>query len=70
MKLVSLLRGLLFDDTRLALTLLASLLLAGIFSYFDCPRIAAFVIWGGLVLSLFISIEHQLHSKMKTIKNP
>jgi Kef-type K+ transport system membrane component KefB len=65
-KILSTLWGLLFDDARLAVTLLIALAIAAIASLVGhMPTLGAIVIWLGLIVALFISIEHQLTSKLR-----
>jgi hypothetical protein len=64
--ILSTLWGLLFDDARLAVTLLVALAIAAIVSLVGhMPIVGAIVIWLGLIAALFISIEHQLTSKLR-----
>jgi hypothetical protein len=63
--ILSTLWGLLFDDARLAVTLLVALVIAAVVSLVGhLPSVGAIVIWLGLIVALFISIEHQLVSKL------
>jgi hypothetical protein len=57
--------GLLVDDARLAIGLAITLLVAYLFSHFHLHLLGAIVIWAGLVVSLWISVEHQLAVKLK-----
>jgi hypothetical protein len=65
MKVLSALWGLLVDDGRLASILMLSIILAWGLSQFGQPILAAIVIMAGLVVSLAVSIEHQLNLKLK-----
>ncbi len=69
MKVLHTLWGLLVDDRRLASILMIALLLSAISSlvlreFF----LGAVLIWGGLIVSLVVSVEHQLKLKMKKLK--
>lgn len=57
--------GLLVDDARLAIGLVVALVLALCCSHFHQPLLGAIVIWAGLGVSLWISIEHQLILKLR-----
>jgi len=57
--------GLLVDDILLASILMISLILGCIVSVASSSRIGAYLIWGGLIVSLWVSIEHQLRLKSK-----
>ncbi len=63
MKVIKKLWGLLYDDARLVLTLVVALLLSLLLKLINLPTIAAIAIWLGLVVSLWISIEHELSLK-------
>jgi hypothetical protein len=65
MKVLSTLWGLLVDDGRLASILILSIVLAWGLSQFEQPLLAAILIWAGLIVSLAVSIEHQLKLKIK-----
>jgi hypothetical protein len=65
MKVLSTLWGLLVDDGRLATILMISILIAWGLAQFGQPLLAAIVIMAGLVVSLAVSIEHQLNLKLK-----
>ncbi|KYP81303.1 hypothetical protein AYW79_01120 [Ferroacidibacillus organovorans] len=69
MRVLQTLWGLLVDDRRLASILMIALLLSAISSlvlreFF----LGAVLIWGGLIVSLVVSVEHQLKLKMKKLK--
>ncbi|QQE77591.1 hypothetical protein [Alicyclobacillus sp. SO9] len=65
-KVISTLWGLVVDDARLAWTLVVALLIAAVMAYIlHLAFIAAVVIWLGLILSLVLSVEHQLKLRMK-----
>lgn len=67
MKVLSTLWGLLVDDERLVWTLVAALILAAITSLLlNLPFAGSIVIWLGIIVSLVISVEHQLKLKTKT----
>ncbi len=63
MRAIKKLWGLLYDDARLVVTLVVALLLSLLLKLLNLPTIAAIVIWLGLVVSLWISIEHELSLK-------
>ncbi|SEB86067.1 hypothetical protein [Paenibacillus sp. GP183] len=65
MKILSTLWGLLVDDGRLASILLLSIVIGWGLSQMQKPFLAAIVIWAGLIVSLAVSIEHQLNLKLK-----
>jgi hypothetical protein len=65
MKVLSTLWGLIVDDGRLASILLLSIILAWGLSQFGQPILAAIAMMAGLVVSLAVSIEHQLNLKLK-----
>lgn len=68
-KVINTLWGLLVDDGRLASILIVALILAGVSSLVGkLTIIGAVLIWLGLILSLIISIEHQLKLKTKTLR--
>ncbi len=60
--------GLLVDDIRLVSILVLSLILSSLFTLAHQGRIAAFIIWFGLIISLWVSIEYQLKLKVKNKK--
>jgi hypothetical protein len=57
--------GLLVDDAHLATILAVSLVISFGVSRMHHPTAAALVIWLGLIVSLWISVEHQLQLKLK-----
>ena len=63
MKVIKKLWGLLYDDARLVMGLIVALLLSLLLKLINLPTFAAIVIWLGLVVSLWISIEHELSLK-------
>jgi hypothetical protein len=65
MKVLTTIWGLLVDDGRLASILMLSIILAWGLSQFGQPTLAAIAICAGLVVSLAVSIEHQLNIKLK-----
>lgn len=65
MKALKIVWGLLVDDARLATALVIALILAYALSLAHQPVFAAIIIWLGLIVSLWISIEHQLRLKTK-----
>jgi len=66
MKVFSTLWGLLVDDGRLAWILLVALILAAIASLLaHLASAGAVLIWLGLIVSLIISVEHQLRIRTK-----
>ncbi|QSO50437.1 hypothetical protein JZ785_15975 [Alicyclobacillus curvatus] len=69
MRVLKIIWGLLVDDARLASILVLSLLIAFVLSLAGLKSIAAIVIWLGLVISLWISIDHQLKLKLKKLRN-
>jgi hypothetical protein len=68
MKVLTTLWGLIVDDGRLASILLISLVISWGLSLVGQPLIGAFMIWAGLLISLWISINHQLHLKLSQEK--
>lgn len=67
MKVIRKLWGLLVDDGRLASILMIALILASGVSFLLHHRtIAAGLIWLGLIVSLVVSVEHQLKAKLKS----
>lgn len=66
MKVLSTLWGLLVDDGRLASILVLAIIIGSIVSkVLHQPLPGAIVIWAGLLVALFVSIEHQLSLKSK-----
>lgn len=66
MKVLSTLWGLLVDDRRLASILILAIVISVIVSNtFGQPLLGALILWAGLIVSLFVSIEHQLRIKSK-----
>lgn len=63
MKVLATLWGLIVDDGRLAYTLGLFIIIGATLSYFQQPWIAAIVIWLGLLVSLWVSVIHQLNKK-------
>ena len=57
--------GLLVDDIRLASILVISLVIGCVVSLVHDSQLGAYVIWAGLIVSLWISIEHQLKLKLR-----
>lgn len=57
--------GLLVDDARLATGLVITLLVAYLLSQANLHLLGAIVIWAGLIVSLWVSVEHQLVAKLK-----
>lgn len=67
MKAFKVLLGLLVDDGRLASILMISLVVAYAVStigHAPAKLAAAGIIWLGLILSLWISVRHELRSKL------
>jgi hypothetical protein len=65
-KVLSTLWGLLVDDRRLASILILAIVISVIVSNtFGQPLLGALILWAGLIVSLFVSIEHQLRLKSK-----
>jgi hypothetical protein len=64
MKILSKLWGLIVDDTRLVSILLIFLLISWGVTMAGQSFIAAFLIWAGLIISLFVSIKHQIQLKI------
>jgi hypothetical protein len=65
-KVLSTLWGLLVDDRRLASILILAIVISVIVSNtFGQPLLGALILWAGLIVSLFVSIEHQLRIKSK-----
>lgn len=66
MKVFSTLWGLLVDDGRLSWILLVALIMAAIASLLaHLASAGAVLIWLGLIVSLIISVEHQLRIRTK-----
>lgn len=68
MKVIKVIWGLLVDDGRLATTLIVALIIAFGLSKANQPLLAGIIIWLGLIVSLWYSIEHQLQLKLKSKK--
>lgn len=56
--------GLVYDDARLVVTLIAALAAALLLSLAHQPLLAAVAIWLGLIIALWVSIEHELKRKI------
>ncbi|OCT14371.1 hypothetical protein A8709_26500 [Paenibacillus pectinilyticus] len=67
-EVLNIILGIFIDDARLALTLVISVALSALVSTLGYPIVGMFCLWVGLLLALFISIEHQLHVKMHSKK--
>jgi hypothetical protein len=65
-KIIKIVWGLLFDDVRLAVFLLLALTIAAILCNLGYNSLGMIVMWLGMLLALFISIEHQLQNKLKS----
>jgi len=66
MKVLSTLWGLLVDDGRLASILVIAIIISAVLTNaLSLPLSGAIVLWAGLLVSLFFSIEHQLRLKSK-----
>lgn len=65
MRVLKVLWGLLVDDGRLASILVVSLIVAFVVALAGLKLIAAVVIWLGLIISVWVSVEHQLKLKLK-----
>lgn len=65
MKTLKVLWGLLVDDGRLASILIVALIIGSIVSAAGLKTLGAVAIWLGLLVSLGVSIEHQLKLKLK-----
>lgn len=65
MKVLKKLWGLLVDDGRLATILVVALVVAYIISASGQHLIGAIVIWLGLIIALWVSVDHQLRLKVK-----
>lgn len=57
--------GLLVDDRRLASIIVVSLIVAFGVSRAGLALMAALVIWLGLIVSLWVSVDHQLQIKRR-----
>lgn len=68
MNVIKTILGLIYDDARLVLTLGVALAISLIFRLAHQPLIAAVLIWAGLIVSLWISIEHELKQKSSQSK--
>ncbi|MCM2534181.1 hypothetical protein NDK43_19710 [Neobacillus pocheonensis] len=68
MKVLSTLWGLIVDDGRLASILLFFLIISWSLSMAGQPFIGAIMIWAGLLISLWVSINHQLQLKISKKK--
>ena len=66
MKAIKTLVGLIYDDARLVITLALALVLALMLRLAHQPLLAAMVIWLGLIIALWVSIEHELSKKQKS----
>jgi hypothetical protein len=64
MKALSVLWGLFFDDFRLVLILAITLILTAVCKFAHWTSVSPYVFVVGLLVALFVSIEHQL--KLKT----
>lgn len=69
MKALKVLWGLLVDDARLASILLISLVVAFIVSLMGMKLLGAIIIWVGLVVSVWASVEHQLKLKLSKMRS-
>ncbi|SDM82305.1 hypothetical protein SAMN04487897_101161 [Paenibacillus sp. yr247] len=65
-KVLNIIWGLFVDDARLAITLVISLAASALVSKMGYPFIGTICLWAGLLLALFISIEHQLFLKLQS----
>lgn len=65
MKVLKKLWGLLVDDGRLATILVVALVVAYVISASGQHIIGAIVIWLGLIIALWVSVDHQLRVKVK-----
>lgn len=68
MSVLKVIWGLLVDDGRLASVLCGALVVAYVFSAAGQSMAGAIVIWAGLIVSLWFSIEHQLRLKLSDKK--
>lgn len=64
-KVLQVLWGLLVDDIRLASILILALMLSVSAVVVHRVHLAAYIIWIGLLVSLWVSVEHQLKQKLK-----
>lgn len=65
MKVLKTLWGLLVDDGRLASILVIGLIVAAVLSLgLHVPAIGSVVIWLALIISLVVSVNHQLKLKL------
>lgn len=65
MNVLKTLWGLLVDDGRLASILVVGILLAAISAVLHHHTIAAGILWLSLMVSLWVSVSHQLRLKTK-----
>lgn len=66
MKLILKIRGLLIDDARLAIIILVAVVLAGVLSWGAHLRsLGGIILWLGLIMSLSVSVQHELRRKLK-----
>lgn len=68
MKILSKLWGLIVDDPRLVSTLVIFLILSWILTLVHQLLISALMIWAGLIISLWIALDHQLKLKLSKKK--
>lgn len=68
MRVLKVLWGLLVDDARLASILVLSLIVAFVVALAGLKFVAAIVIWLGLIVSIWVSVEYQLQLKLKKQK--
>lgn len=64
-KVLKVLWGLLVDDISLASILIMALILSVLAVVAQQVHLAAYIIWIGLLVSLWVSVEHQLKQKLK-----
>lgn len=64
MRVLKVLWGLLVDDARLASILVVALVIGYVASLAGWHTIGAIVIWLGLIVSLWVSVSHQLKRKI------
>lgn len=69
MRVLKVLWGLVVDDLWLASMTVGVLILAYIFSLTGLKSIDPYVIWVGLVVAIWVSVEHQLRLKRKESRN-
>lgn len=67
-KVLKIIWGLFVDDARLVITLVITVAASAFVSTSGYPFFGMVCLWLGLLLALFISIEHQLHVKMHSDK--